>query len=251
MSTERFTGKADIYKKFRPGYPKEFIDYLYTQAGFSKESVIADIGSGTGIFSRLLLERGSRVCCVEPNGDMRRTAERDLSEFENFFSINALADNTGLPENSIDLVTAAQAFHWFDRHTFKSECRRILKYGGKVVLVWNIRDHEHEIIKKDHIIRARYCVDTKGLGESGGPPKDIGDFFMDKACEVKIFRNDLQSDKEGYIGRNLSASYAPKEDLHPEKYRGFVEELTALFDEYSINGKMDFPHFTQSFVGTV
>jgi len=111
MNEERFTGKADIYKKYRPSYPKELFDYLYSQVGFGKDSVIADIGSGTGIFSRLLLERGSKVCCVEPNGDMRQTAEKDLSQFENFVSVSGNDKNTGLQDKSVDFITAAQAFH--------------------------------------------------------------------------------------------------------------------------------------------
>ena len=126
MNEERFTGKADVYKKFRPSYPKELIDYLYSQVGFSQDSVIADIGSGTGIFSRLLLECGSQVYCVEPNDDMRQTAEKDLAGFRNFISVNAAAENTGLQEKSVHFVTAAQAFHWFDRQAYKLECQRIL-----------------------------------------------------------------------------------------------------------------------------
>jgi len=254
MNEGRFTGKADIYRKFRSSYPKELIDYLYVQVGFKESSVIADIGSGTGIFSRLLLERGSRVYCVEPNEDMRRAAEQDLGGadgFEGFVSINASADDIELGEESVDFVTAAQAFHWFDRASFQKECRRILKNGGKVVLVWNVRDFEHEIVKRDYVIREKYCVDRKGFGEAGGPPKDCTSFFADAKCEVKKFRNDLVLDREGYIGMNLSRSYAPKEDAHPEQYRGLVRELGVLFDEYGEDGIMRFPQFTQSFAGYI
>ena len=253
MSNEdRFAGKADIYKKFRPTYPKEFIDYLYSQVGFSRESVIADIGSGTGIFSRLLIEQGSFVYCVEPNEDMRRVAEQDLSEYKNFVSVNAPAENTGLQDNSVDFITAAQAAHWFDREAFKAECRRVLKPGGKVAIIWNMRDFESEIVRKDYAIREKYCVDRKGLGDGSGLSKNTPDyFFADKICEMKIFRNDLQFDRENFIGRNLSASYAPREDTDPEKYHGLVRELGELFDEYNIDGILNFPHFTQSFVGIV
>ena len=249
---ERFAGKADIYKKFRPTYPKEFIDYLYSDIGFTDKSVIADIGSGTGIFSRLLLEQGSFVYCVEPNEDMRRVAEQDLSEYKNFVSVNAPAENTGLKDNSVDFITAAQAAHWFDREAFKSECRRVLKPGGKVAFVWNIRDFESEIVKKDHAIREKYCVDRKGLGDKNGPTKDyMLDFFADKIREEKNFRNDLRLDRENFIGRNLSASYAPQEETNPEKYHGLVCELGELFDEYNINGILNYPHFTQSEIGMV
>ena len=246
---ERFTNKEELYKKFRPAYPKELIDYLYSQVGFNQESIIADIGSGTGIFSRLLIEQGSLVHCVEPNEDMRRTAEKDLKEFENFSSVNAPAENTELQNNSVDFVTAAQAFHWFDRQKFKLECQRILKPSGKVALIWNERDYDSEIIKKDYIIRAKYAVDRKGLGSGGGFGHNYLDFFADGVFEYKTFKNDLQFDKESFIGRNLSASYAPKEEQHPEKYHGLVRELGEFFDEYSVNGILDYPHFTQSYIG--
>ena len=251
MNEERFTGKADIYKKYRPTYPKELLDYLYTQVGFNQDSVIADIGSGTGIFSRLLLERGSKVYCVEPNEDMRQTAEQDLSGFENFISVNGNDKNTGLADNNIDFITAAQAFHWFDRQEFKLECQRILKPGGKFMLVYNDRDDSSELIKKNYEITLKYAIDTKGHRQGGELPEKYADFFVDGICEHKIFRNDLKFDRESFIGRNLSSSHTPKEKTDPEKYHGLVRELGELFDEYSINGILNFPHFTQCYVGKV
>lgn len=250
---ERFTGKADIYKKFRSSYPKELIDYLYSKVGFSKESVIADIGSGTGIFSRLLLEKGSTIYCVEPNDDMRQTSEEYLkneSGFDDFVILNAPAESTGLPEKSIDFVTAAQAFHWFNMPIFKSECRRILKNDGKVVLVWNSRDYESELIKKDYAIRKKYCVDAKGLGITD-IPENSRNFFFDETCEEKNFRNDLILDRETYVGMNLSRSYSPSEDKHPDKYNGFVRELNNLFNEYNVNGVINFSQYTKCYIGMV
>lgn len=255
MNEEKFTGKAEIYKKFRPSYPKELIDYLYSKIGFCEDSVIADIGSGTGIFSRLLLERGSHVYCVEPNDDMRKVAENDLGGtdgFTNFISIKASAENIGLPEESIDFVTSAQAFHWFDMGAFKSECRRILKENGKVILVWNIRDYEDELIKKDYVIRKKYCIKTKGLGLGKTDiPLDLCNFFSDKTYEERIFKNDLVIGRETYIGMNLSKSYSPSNDKAPDKYQGFVKELGELFDEYNTNGLIRFPQFTKSYIGKV
>jgi len=251
VNEERFTGKAEIYRKYRSSYPDDLIAYLYSIIGFHKNSVIADIGSGTGIFSRLLLERGSLVHCVEPNDDMRRIAEDDLAGFPNFTSVQATAENTGLPNGSVDFVTVAQAFHWFDRPAFQSECQRILRKGGKVVLIWNIRNYESAVIKDDYLIREKYCVDAKGLGESGGPPKDIAGFFSGQIYAEKTFNNDLLIHRETYIGMNLSRSYSPREDREPDQYRGFVEELNGLFDAYQENGIIRFPQFTRSYSGEV
>ena len=250
MNEERFTGKANIYKKFRPTYPKELMDYLYSQVGFTSQSTVADIGSGTGIFSRFLLERGCMVYCVEPNEDMRLTAEKDLSGFKNFISVNGSDKNTGIQDKSVDFITTAQAFHWFDKQAFKLECQRILKPGGKVVIVYNGPD-DCEFIRKRDSISEKYRVDSKGFQEHGDPIGKYADFFADGVCEDKTFRNDLQFDKESFIGRDLSRSYTPKKETDPEKYHGLVRELSELFDEYSVNGILNFPHFTVSYVGEV
>lgn len=226
---------------------------MYSEIGFCKDSVIADIGSGTGIFSRLLLEKGSHVYCIEPNDDMRRVAENDLRDtngYRKYISIKAPAENSGLQEGSIDFVTSAQAFHWFDMDLFKSECRRILKSDGKVVLVWNIRDYESELIKKDYFLRKKYCLNTKGLGKTD-IPEDLWNFFLDNAYEERTFRNDLMIDRETYIGMNLSRSYSPSEDKHPDKYHGLVRELGELFDEYNLDGIISFPQFTKSYIGKI
>ena len=169
MNTKRFTGKAELYRKFRPSYTQELFQYLYSpQVGFSQDSVIADIGAGTGIFTRLLLERGSKVYAVEPNADMRETSKNDLAEYKNFVSVNASAENTGLDEASVDFITAAQAFHYFDREVFKQECRRILRPGGKVVIIWNDVDKYSELIQKNGNIIEKYRIhDKSGQKRSG------------------------------------------------------------------------------------
>jgi SAM-dependent methyltransferase len=249
---KRFTDKAGIYQQYRASYPKELIEYLYTAGGLKKNSVIADIGSGTGIFSRLLLERGNHVFCVEPNDNMRLVAERELRNVVGFNSVNASAENTGLKEKSVNFITTAQAFHWFDRQKFRLECRRILKDGGKVVLIWNIRDYEHDIVKKDFAIRKKYSVgDAKGLSSDKKSLNEYAGFFLNDECEGLTFANDLILERDDYIGMNLSRSYAPTKDKDPEKYSGLFAELSDLFDEYSNNGVLIYPHTTKCYIGGV
>ena len=137
MNEERFSSRAETYAQYRPTYADGFMEYLYTEVGLNAGSVIADIGSGTGILADLLLRRGGTVYGVEPNDDMRRIAEDDLARHGSFVSVNATAEMTSLPEASVDFITVAQAFHWFDRQKFRAECRRLLRPGGKVILVWN------------------------------------------------------------------------------------------------------------------
>lgn len=138
--TTRFSDRVADYVKYRPSYPQAVLEHLAAHCQLTSQFVIADIGSGTGIFSKLLLERGCTVHGVEPNGGMRLAAEELLQAFPKFYSVAAPAETTTLPNNSVDFVTAAQAFHWFDLPQFKQECQRILKPGGHLVVLWNDRE---------------------------------------------------------------------------------------------------------------
>ncbi len=138
-ATKRFSSRVDDYVRCRPGYPAEIIELLKKECGLTSDSVIADIASGTGIFTRKLLENGSRVFGVEPNDEMRRAGERFLADYPRFISIAGTAEATTLPDHSVDLVTAAQAAHWFDRENARREFIRVLKPGAWLVLVWNDR----------------------------------------------------------------------------------------------------------------
>ncbi|MDD1370054.1 class I SAM-dependent methyltransferase, partial [Bacillus sp. MHSD17] len=179
-TTENFTDKADIYAKYRPSYPNEYIEYLLSANELNENQIVADIGSGTGIFSRQLLESGLHVIGVEPNDDMRKMAEQSLKRYPRFQSIKATAEHTTLKENSVDLVTVAQAFHWFDKEAFKIECQRILKQKANVALVWNSRDVTSPIIKENADICEKTCPNFKGF--SGGieeTPEMFNSFFKD------------------------------------------------------------------------
>lgn len=251
MNEDRFTGMASIYDKFRPTYPEAFVSYLYIESGMSDKSVIADIGAGTGILTELLLLRNSRVYAVEPNDDMGNAAKEKLSAYKGLTMVRGSAENTTLDDYSVDFVTVAQAFHWFDTQRFKSECKRILKQGGKVILVYNSRDEKSEIVRKTDEINKRYCKEFKGFsgGGRGEAPENYSDFFKDGYCEYKIFRNDLFYDEESFIGRSLSSSYAPKEQ--DAEYYPYIDALKALFKENEKDGRLCMPNITRSYKGEV
>ena len=113
--TQRFSSRVDNYVRYRPGYPSAVIDLLRKECGLTPNSVIADVASGTGIFTRMLLENGNRVFGVEPNLEMRKAGEEYLAAYPNFTSVAGTAEATTLADHSVDFVTAAQAAHWFDR----------------------------------------------------------------------------------------------------------------------------------------
>ncbi|MDR2939577.1 MAG: class I SAM-dependent methyltransferase [Clostridiales bacterium] len=250
MNEEKFTGKADIYMKFRPSYPESFINYLYTDVGFQESSTIADIGAGTGKLSKLLAERGSRVICVEPNKEMLTKARQNLEGFTNCLFINTSAEGINLGGSSIDFITVAQAFHWFDRLKFKAECKRLLKVGGKVVIVYNSSDLPEGMGQEYKNISEKLCQGFNGL--SSGPkfgPDAYLDFFKEGGCDFKVFENKLSYDEESFVGRNLSRSYSPKEGS-PD-YTEFVKECRALFNKYSTDGLIEVTAATTCYTGEV
>jgi ubiquinone/menaquinone biosynthesis C-methylase UbiE len=249
-SSEKFTEKAEVYAKYRPGYPNEYIEYLLAATKFDENSIIADIGSGTGIFSRQLLDRNLTVIGVEPNDDMREKAEQSSRQNPRFISIKAQAEQTTLQDKSIDLVTVAQAFHWFEKDKFKLECKRILKPDGEVALVWNSRDGSSDLNKESAEVCQKFCPNFKGF--SGGIDENQEvylQFFKDGIYEFKSFRNDLEFDYQGFLGRYLSASYSPKKT--DKQYESFLNALSNLFEKYSRKGHIVLPNITRSYLGKV
>lgn len=249
-TTEKFTGKAEIYSKYRPGYPKKYIDYLISYNNLTSEKTVADIGSGTGIFTRELLQKNLKVIAVEPNEDMRNIAVESLKNYPKYTQLSTTAENTGIADNSIDLVTATQAFHWFDMPKFKVECKRILKPDCNVALVWNSRDFTSPLVNENAEICKKFCPDFKGF--SGGMEENheiYGQFFKDGKYETKFFTNDMELDLDSFIGRNLSASYAlTKADAN---YDEFIEAIINLFEKYKKGGKIEFRNITRSYIGKV
>ncbi|MDE6732962.1 MAG: class I SAM-dependent methyltransferase [Oscillospiraceae bacterium] len=245
MNEQKFTGKADLYEKFRPSYPNELIDFLYDNA---RCEAVADIGAGTGKFTRCLLKKPWSVTAVEPNADMR---ER-LSEIAGITVVNAPAEDTGLAEHSFGLVTAAQAFHWFDAERFKNECRRILTEGGKLAVIWFSTNNEEGLGKLQMEVCNKFCLDLIiNQGHAGKRSAEEGDRFLRGGyfSELKTadFSGERVFDRESFIGETLSRSYAPKPGQ--PNYERFTEELGAAFDEFESGGKAAVKTLTTVYLG--
>ena len=246
-STKNFSGLASTYTVGRPAYAAEFIHSLYTNFGFSPQSVIADIGAGTGKFTKQLLDRGSTVYCVEPNDDMRETAARELGSYAGFRAVKGTADATGLENTSVDFVTTAQAFHWFDPAAFRAECRRILKPDGQAFLIWNLRDMTDEMNRRCHAVYKEFCPNFKGFG--GGIERDdprIAQFFGGK-YDCAVFDHPLCYDKETFLSRSLSGSYSLK--AGDARFAEYLAALGALFDTYAENGILTMANQTVVYYG--
>lgn len=170
---------------------------------------------------------------VESNTDMRRKAEKELCGFKKIFLIAASAENTGLKSDSVDIITSAQAFHWFDTLKFKQECRRILKSRGLVVLTWNTRDENDLVTIKCRYVFSKYCPEFKGFSDGiDQDDKRIEEFFRPCIYEKKTYDNDLMFTKEKFIQRCLSSSYALCQG--DADYNDYLSAPTRIFDDFSV-----------------
>ena len=245
-----FSTRGSSYELARPGYPEALIDYLYGELHFAQAGAIADIGSGTGKFSRQLLVRGSRVYCVEPNDEMRRIAEQKLQGYAGFISLNGTASDTGIME-PVDAVTAAQAFHWFDRDEFRDECRRILKPGGRVCLIWNLRVPNSPITEECRSVFRQYCPRFKdfNIGMREDSP-EIYEFFGGREhCDKAVFDNPLRYDEKRFVERYLSSSYSLREG--DPGYEESIRRVREIFTCYARDGEVEVPNQAICYSGTL
>ncbi|MGI9305055.1 MAG: class I SAM-dependent methyltransferase [Gammaproteobacteria bacterium] len=244
--TKRFTERAEDYRKYRPSYPPEVVDLLARECGFDADSVVADIGSGTGILCGLMLERGCTVYGVEPNAAMRAAAEQAFSGNHRFASVDGAAEATGLDAESCDIVTSSQAFHWFDRPLARREFKRILQGHGWVVLIWNDRRTDTQFLARYEQLLLRYCADYSKVNHRNVDTGVVGEFF-DGDCRAEKFANCQRINYEVFRGRLLSASYAPKEN-HPD-FQPLMAALESAFREHERSGQIGFDYDTRVYYG--
>jgi SAM-dependent methyltransferase len=245
--TERFSSRAEHYVRFRPSYPREIMRVLREGCALTPESVVADIASGTGLFTRLLLENGNQVFGVEPNDNMRRAGKAFLAAYPRFVSVAGRAEDTTLPDQSVDLVTSAQAGHWFDRELARAEFLRILKPGSFLSLIWNdrrINRGEFEAAYEELVVE--YGLDYEEVQERGRR-SDGAEFFAPSRCELRVMPNYQDLDYHGLEGRLLSSSYIPQSGHN--SYDAMLADLRRIFDKYQGNGRVRVEYDTRVFFG--
>lgn len=246
--TKRFSSRVENYVKYRPGYPPDVLGLLRDKCGLTSAATVADVGSGTGILTDLLLQHGNKVFAVEPNRDMRAAAELRLSGHANFTSVAGTAEATTLPDHSVELITAGQAFHWFDRARTRREFLRILKPGGYVALIWNDRKTDSTpFLKAYEQLLQTFARDYANVDHKLIDAKVIGSFFG--ACKFgqASFPNRQTFDFEGLRGRLESSSYAP--EAGHSKHAPMLKNLQAIFDAYQFDGKVTFEYDTVVYFG--
>jgi ubiquinone/menaquinone biosynthesis C-methylase UbiE len=252
-SIERFTDRVADYVRYRPHYPQAVFAELQSRLGLGPESIVADVGSGTGISTRPLLEMACAAFAVEPNAAMRRAAEQWLGGFPRFTSVAGTAEGTTLAERSVDAVVAAQAFHWFDAARARREFQRILKPSGRVILLWNERPQTGTPLLEayEQLIQrfgSDYCQ-VKVNGRRATGRDQLCAFFGDGAFETMSFPNHQDFDFERLKGQLLSASYAPR--AGQPNHDLMLAELLNIFGRYSTGGKVTLPYETNVYFGNL
>jgi len=240
--TRRFSSRVDAYIRFRPSYPAAVADLLERECGLRPGAVVADIGCGTGLLAELLLSRGCEVFGVEPNPEMREAGRKILADEPLFHSIEARAEATMLGDQSVDLVTAGQAFHWFQPEAVRAEFRRILKPGGWVLLVWNERRRQAGFMAEYETAIARYAPEQPRVN-----PETLAQFFQGAARRDALFDNHQYLDAEGLRGRLASSSYAPQPGT--TEFEVLMTRVDELFSRWQKDGVVTIVYDTEVYLG--
>jgi hypothetical protein len=248
--TKRFSDRVANYVKYRPRYPASMIGLLEGRIGLSPRWTVADIGSGTGLSSLPFLDFGCEVVGVEPNREMREAAESGFRGRPNFRSLDGRAEATGLDSASIDLYLSGQAFHWFDREAARREALRIVRSPRRALIMWNDWSVEDSPSLREYgaLLQARMPEraesDHRNLGA-----EDFDAFFGRGRWEKEKLDNAQILDRQGLVGRLLSASYSPKEG--DPGYEETLAELSAIFERHAKDGRLVFGYSTILFFGEI
>lgn len=245
-ATKRFSGRVDHYVRYRPGYPPQVVDLLVAKCGLTQQSVIADVGSGTGMLAQLFLARGNRVYAVEPNDEMRHAGESLLRSYPGFVSIAARAEATTLPAQSVDFVTVGQAFHWFRPGQARREFTRILRPPGWVALVWNARQTDTTpFLRGYESLLQAYAIDYAQVNHKSYGLAEMRSIFGPSITRY-TFPNSQQMDWQGVKGRLLSSSYAPLPGH--SNHQPLLDELCRLFERQQVDGRIRILYTTEVYL---
>ena len=245
---QRFSNRAADYARYRPSYPPEVLPLLHKWGKLERHHVVADIGSGTGLLSKLFLDHGNPVIGVEPNAEMRAAGEEFLKSYKNFTSVAGSAEATTLPSDSVDFVVAGQAFHWFQPAPTREEFRRILKTEGRAIVLWNERllDETPFLRKYEELLR-KYGTDYARVHESYPRAEQMLEFFKPDEFTSHALPNFQEFDFEGLRGRLRSSSYAPMPGQ--PNFEPMMEELHRIFKEHQRHGKVRLEYRTHVYSG--
>jgi SAM-dependent methyltransferase len=246
--TARFSDRVEDYVRYRPHYPSVLMEWLRDDIGVNAAWRVADIGAGTGISTRMWLDAGHQVIGVEPNAAMRVAAQKSFGDNRRLSWTDGTAEATSLPDASVDVVSAAQAFHWFNMGCTHAEWARILRPGGLAVVFWNSRVATgNDFLEGYEQLLRNFGTDYQRIAERHQDDATMRDWFDDGLVAMERFPNHQRLDFEGLRGRLLSSSYAPKQG-HP-RHEAMLAALRELFDANAVDGCVDLKYTTRVFAG--
>jgi SAM-dependent methyltransferase len=247
-STQRFSDRVEDYVKYRPGYPNQIIELLARRCGLQPSSVVADIGSGTGILAKLFCDYGNQVFGLEPNQAMREAGESYLAEYRNFVSVNATAEATTLESGSIDLLVAGQSFHWFRIDETRQEFLRILKPAGWAVLIWNERNTKGRFGSAYEALMSEFGDDYDQVRRRGqAVDSSLDGFFGLGGFKRETLQHVHYLDRQGLVGLAASASYMPRPGH--ARYAEMLSAMNSLFHQHQQHGKIGMEYDTNVYYG--
>ncbi|MFP5227668.1 MAG: class I SAM-dependent methyltransferase [Acidobacteriota bacterium] len=239
--TDRFTGRAESYRRFRPTYPHAIVDLLRRDCSLPPDAQIADIAAGTGLLTEIFLATGFRVTAVEPNAEMREACADLLPLYPNLTLVDGTAETTGLADHSIDLITVAQAMHWFDLEKTRVEFARILRPGGPCAILYNNRrlsgDPFHDAYER---FLVDFGIDYGAVRQQHVGRKRLAEFFAPAPMACATLPNPQQLSLEALEGRILSSSYIPRPG-HP-RFEEMRSAIQRLFSANQANGTVTMHH---------
>lgn len=247
--TRRFDTLADDYARFRPGYPRALVGALRAAHGLPLGAHVADVGCGTGLLALPFLDDGCRVTGIEPSAPMRAQAQAALGARPGFTLRDGRAEATGLPDASVDAVVAGQSAHWFDRPRARAEFLRVLRPGGWVACVWNVRQDSREplLVEYEALLREHCPEYGRELREALGG--ELAAELFGRAPHARLELANPQSlDWESFAGRTRSASYVPREGA---AHVALFAALRALFERHQRGGRVDFTLVTRVWHGVL
>ena len=248
-STTRFSDRVDNYVRYRPAYPQELIHSLIESCPLDQSSTIADIGSGTGIFSQQLLDQQLSVLAVEPNTEMRHAAETMLLNYSQFRSVEGTGEDTSLDDSSIDLITVAQAFHWFDKPLALTEFRRILKPAGYLALVWNRRDLKDDFQQAYENLLRELAPEYNRVNHMNIDDDEITAIFDGNNFQHFRYPYTQHFDCAAFLGRMQSSSYTPANGT--EAMAKLIEAAVNLFEAHALDGELAFEYTSHLYLGQI
>jgi len=239
--TQRFTGRVESYRRYRPSYPPELVDRLRSACGLTSNSVIADVAAGTGLLTEVFLAAGFPVIAVEPNPEMRAACASLTADFPRLNIVEGTAEATHLPDHSLDLVTVAQAMHWFDLERTRAEFVRVLRPAGSCAVIYNNRPPGGDVFHEGYErLLHDFGIDYTAVKSQHMGRKRLTAFFAPSPMECATFNNEQSFGLEGLEGRILSSSYMPQPG-HP-RFEEMREAVRRLFDQTQTDGRVTMKH---------